>query len=72
MVYMEPVHLGWEPILDTWSIKFKEHINKDKDGKTPQYANSLVEKIRNFFKDNFKFLRNDCKEIVQTVDNNLV
>lgn len=34
---MEPVHLGWEPILDTWSIKFKEEIQKDKekDSKVP-------------------------------------
>ena len=24
MVYLEPVHLGWEPIVDTWALKFKE------------------------------------------------
>lgn len=29
MVYMEPVHLGWEPIIETWAIKFRESLNKD-------------------------------------------
>ncbi len=24
MVYLQHVHLGWKPILETWSIKFKE------------------------------------------------
>ena len=33
---------------------------------------SLIEKIRNFFKDNLPFLRKDCKEIIASVDANLV
>jgi len=26
---MEPVHLGWEPIIETWAIRFRESLNKD-------------------------------------------
>lgn len=71
---MEPIHLGWEPVLDSWAVKFKEDLQKEgsKDTKAPQYIINLIEKIRSFFKENFKFLRSDCKEIISTVDNNLV
>jgi dynein heavy chain len=31
MVYLEPVHLGWEPIIDTWAIKFKKDKFKKKE-----------------------------------------
>ena len=24
MVYMESIHLGWQPIIDTWGVGFKE------------------------------------------------
>jgi dynein heavy chain len=24
MVYIEPVHLGWKPLLHSWAVKFKE------------------------------------------------
>lgn len=34
MVYMEPAHLGWVPLIETWSVKFIEE-NTPKDEKTP-------------------------------------
>lgn len=48
MVYLEPIHLGWEPLIDTWSINFKEE-NK-KDGNVPAYITNIIEKLRSMFK----------------------
>ena len=82
MVYMEPVHLGWEPIIDTWAIKFKKERYGKKDDKkdegehkeivAPAYINNVIDKLRTMFKENFQFLREDCKEIITTQDNNIV
>jgi len=36
MVYMEPVHLGWEPLIKSWAVDFKER-NKKPDGTVPTY-----------------------------------
>ena len=71
MVYMEPVHLGWEPVLDHWGFGFMER-NKDKDDKVPTYITCLIEKVRTYFKENFTFLRGKCREIIPSVDNNLI
>lgn len=71
MVYMEPVHLGWEPVLDNWAFGFKDR-NKDKDEKVPTYISGVVDKVRLYFKENFVFLRSKCKEVIPSVDNNLV
>jgi dynein heavy chain len=24
MVYLEPIHLGWEPIITSWAVGFRE------------------------------------------------
>ena len=71
MVYMEPVHLGWEPVLDCWAVKFRNN-NKDKDDKVPPYLNGIIDKVRSFYKDNFPFLRRECKEVIVSVDVNLI
>ena len=48
MVYMEPIHLGWEPVLDTWSYHFKQ--SKAKESGVPAYINNVIEKMRMLFK----------------------
>ena len=70
MVYMEPVHLGWEPIIETWSITFKE--DRKKDGAVPPYIVNVIDKMKSLFKENLSWLREECKEIITTQDNNLV
>jgi dynein heavy chain, axonemal len=72
MVYMEPIHLGWEPIIDTWAYFFKEKERDKEKGTVPNHVNNLVEKIRNVFRENFKFLREECREVIASVDSNLV
>lgn len=58
MVYLEPVHLGWEPIIDTWAIKFKKDRFKKKDHSdddtkeviVPAYVTNVIEKLKLMFK----------------------
>jgi len=70
MVFMEPIHLGWEPLIETWGYKWREE-NK-KDGKIPPYIISMVDKIKAFFHDYFKELRDKVQEIIPCVEANLV
>jgi dynein heavy chain len=56
--------------LDTWSYYFKQ--SKAKETGVPTYINNVIEKMRILFKENFPFLLEECKEIIATVDNNLV
>lgn len=34
--------------------------------------NNVIEKLRGMFKENFQFLREECKEVITTQDNNIV
>lgn len=38
----------------------------------PAYVNNIIEKMKIIFRENFAFLREDCKEMISTADNNLV
>lgn len=63
--------MGWEPLLETWAYYMREQY-KDKDDKVPGYVNSLVDKIRSFFKENLHVIREEFKEVIPTTDNNLL
>lgn len=65
MVYIEPVHLGWEPLIDTWKIKMEEVIPAN-------HLDTIVKNIKRVFNKLLPVLREDCKEVVKTVDANLV
>lgn len=71
MVYMEPLHLGWEPQIDTWAYRFREE-NKDKEEKVPNYINTMIDRMKLFFNDYFKEIREKLKEVIPSVDANLV
>ena len=65
MVYLEPVHLGWEPLFITWKEKMVEEIPEP-------YLSTIVDNSVSIFKFMFPFIRKKCKEMVASVDNNLV
>lgn len=71
MVYMEPHHLGWEPILETWGYGMKE-IHRDKDNKVSTYIVSLIDKVRIFFRENLPVIREEYKESIPSTDNNML
>ena len=57
-------------MIETWSIKFKEE--KAKDGVVPAYINNIIEKMKIIFRENLSFIREECREVIGTADNNLV
>lgn len=65
MVYLEPIHLGWEPLITTWKEKMIEEIPEP-------YLSTIIETTTQIFKAMFPFIRRKCKEMVSSVDNNLV
>ncbi|MHA2024048.1 MAG: AAA family ATPase [Candidatus Thorarchaeota archaeon] len=71
MVYLDNKCLGWQATYNTWANIFCERERNEK-GVTPAYITTFVDKLRTFFKDNVEFLRKECKEVIQSVDVNLI
>jgi dynein heavy chain len=65
MVYLEPVHLGWKPIIKSWHEHMVDEI-------PVQFLDIIVKHVENIFEKLFPFVREQCKEIIETVDMNLV
>jgi len=97
MVYLEPVHLGWEPILETWAAGFREKnlvkedvkAKKDKEKEKtaeggeeekpkapelvePKWLKGFLDKLKMFIKETLVNVRTECKEMIPSVDVNLV
>ena len=86
MVYVEPHHVGYMPIIDTWSIIYREKISKsfEDDGSRKQKVLSdaadrylkIFDKSCDLIKQNvpilIQFIRENCKEKIPSVDINLV
>eukprot|EP00929_Paragymnodinium_shiwhaense_P038463 TRINITY_DN20312_c0_g2_i5.p1 TRINITY_DN20312_c0_g2~~TRINITY_DN20312_c0_g2_i5.p1 ORF type:complete len:4212 (-),score=1387.32 TRINITY_DN20312_c0_g2_i5:193-12828(-) len=66
MVYLEPVHLGWKPLIDTWAERFEKQY--------PRYAKDLRKWTTDICKDALPFIREECQEApgIPTMNNNLV
>ncbi|OMJ81043.1 hypothetical protein SteCoe_18549 [Stentor coeruleus] len=64
MVYLDPVHLGWLPLIDSWHDKFKIQL--------PTYADHVVEQTKKFISTLLPFVKHDCKEEIQSSSTNLV
>jgi dynein heavy chain, axonemal len=84
MVYIEPHHVGYIPIIETWCLNYKQKMSKifDEDGakknmkeRVDQYLKN-IDKLTNDLKNLIpKFLihiRNECKEKIPSSDVNLV
>jgi dynein heavy chain len=65
MVYIEPVHLGWEPLVDTWKEKMVEVI-------PPNHLENIVKNVKKIFTKMLPVLREDCREVVESANCNLV
>jgi dynein heavy chain len=64
MVYIEPAHLGWRSIVDSWGTKFAE--------KLPTFADAVVRNLKDMTDNLLTFIREECKEEIPSVDLNLV
>lgn len=65
MVYMEPIHLGWTPLIKTWYEQKTEII-------PAQFLDLIVKHVETMFTKLLPFVRENCKEIVESVNANLV
>jgi dynein heavy chain len=65
MVYIEPVHLGWEPLIDTWKENMVDIIQAN-------HLETIVKTVKKFFHKMLPVLREECKEVVESVNANLV
>lgn len=65
MVYIEPVHLGWKPLIESW---YEEHAEDVPDEVRDFIRASLLQ----VFEVALKHIRKNCKEVIASVDANLV
>ena len=65
MVYLEPVHLGWKPLIQTWTEKLDQKFGMAKE--IGKWATSICEEA-------LPFIREECQEApgISSMDNNLV
>ncbi|CAK0841283.1 unnamed protein product [Prorocentrum cordatum] len=66
MVYLEPVHLGWKPLIDSWAERFAE--------KYPLLAPNLGKWATDICTAVVPFIREECQEApgIPSMDANLI
>ncbi|CAD7972922.1 unnamed protein product [Amoebophrya sp. A25] len=66
MVYMEPVHLGWKPLIHEWQLNFADY--------NPKWAKLLAPIIEKFCTHLIPYYREELKEPsgLDTLDNQIV
>jgi dynein heavy chain len=65
MVYLEPVHLGWRPLIDSWAEHFETRYSR--------YAQDLKKWVTAVTADCLPFIREECQEApgIPSMDNSL-
>ncbi|CAJ1382663.1 unnamed protein product, partial [Effrenium voratum] len=66
MVYLEPVHLGWKPLIQTWVEKF--------EAKFPEFAKDIGKWAMSVCEEAIPYIREECQEApgIPSMDANLV
>lgn len=67
MVYMEPVALGIQPLIDSWFNTIHKSFTERKN-----FVSGLRSIIDKYLEKLLTFMRKNCKENVTTIANNLV
>lgn len=65
MVYLEPVHLGWSPLIDTWQESMVEQIPEPHLGTLAGHVRAVCEVM-------LPLIRRQCREVIPSVDANLI
>lgn len=65
MVYLEPIHLGWEPLIDTWRENMVEVIPVN-------HLDTIIKHVKTVFGKLLPVVREECKEVVESANVNLV
>lgn len=65
MVYLEPVHLGWEPHIATWRERTEGEIPEEHLGPLAEKAKAICTAL-------LPVVRRRCREVIPSVDANLV
>lgn len=65
MVYIEPVHLGWEPLIDSWQEKMADIIPAN-------HLENIVKNVKKIYTKLIIVIREECKELVESVNANLM
>ena len=83
MIYLEPHHVGWIPIIDTWILNYKikisklfdEEVKKNVKDRNDNYIRQIDKvgvDLKNILQKLLPVIRNECKEKIPSVDVNLV
>ncbi|XP_060831781.1 dynein axonemal heavy chain 1-like [Bombus pascuorum] len=64
MVYLEPEGLGLDPLVNCWLRRLPKNMS--------EYVDEIAELTRQFLFPGLKLLRNELREIVNTVDSGMV
>eukprot|EP00736_Rhodelphis_marinus_P004047 Rmarinus@m.11564 len=67
MVYLEPVHLGWRPLAQTWMA-----LSPERTGLPPNIFKRVFELMEKTVDSTLAMLRSDCREHIESVDFGLV
>ena len=67
MVYMEPGALGTKPLIDSWINTVPKSFIARKT-----FMPTIKTLFDNYIDSMLEFMRKNCKELVTTIDNNMV